>query len=66
MMVYTEIAGVRTQSQIEKSKKLKNRNINAAKCSMTGVKGAGKYRVEGKTYVVQDGDILHIMHNAKK
>jgi obg-like ATPase 1 len=34
--------------------------------SMAGVKAAGKHRMEGKTYVVQDGDILHIMHNAKK
>lgn len=36
------------------------------KASMAGVKNAGKYRMEGKAYVVQDGDILHIMHNAKK
>eukprot|EP00392_Amoebophrya_sp_AT5.2_P002402 g2407.t1 len=36
------------------------------KTSMAGVKAAGKYKMEGKTYVVQDGDILHIMHNAKK
>lgn len=34
--------------------------------SMAGVKAAGKYRQEGKTYVVNDGDILHIMHNARK
>lgn len=33
---------------------------------MAGVKAAGKYRVEGKAYLVADGDILHIMHNAKK
>lgn len=33
--------------------------------SMAEVKAAGKYRQEGRTYVVQDGDILHIMHNAK-
>jgi len=30
------------------------------------VKGAGKYRMQGKTYVVEDGDILLIKHNAKK
>lgn len=36
------------------------------KASMAGVKAVGKYRMEGKTYLVQDGDILHIMHNAKK
>jgi ribosome-binding ATPase YchF (GTP1/OBG family) len=27
------------------------------------VKEAGKFRVEGKTYVVQDGDILNIRFN---
>lgn len=36
------------------------------KASMAGVKAAGKYRQEGKTYVVNDGDIINIMHNAKK
>jgi len=36
------------------------------KVSYGGVKAAGKYRQEGKTYLCQDGDILHIMHNAKK
>lgn len=34
--------------------------------SMANVKSAGKYRQEGKLYLVQDGDILHIMHNARK
>jgi obg-like ATPase 1 len=36
--------------------------------SMAPVKAAGKYRQEGKTYVVQDGDIIHFMFNvtAKK
>lgn len=29
-----------------------------------GIKGAGKLRLEGKEYVVKDGDILHIRHNA--
>jgi len=27
--------------------------------SMGPIKAAGKYRQEGKTYVVQDGDIIH-------
>ena len=27
------------------------------------IKAAGKYRVEGKAYVVQDGDIIHFMFN---
>jgi obg-like ATPase 1 len=36
--------------------------------SMGPIKAAGKYRQEGKTYVVQDGDIIHFMFNvtAKK
>jgi obg-like ATPase 1 len=36
--------------------------------SMAPVKAAGKYRQEGKTYMVQDGDIIHFMFNvtAKK
>lgn len=29
-----------------------------------GIKDAGKLRVEGKEYIVKDGDILHIRHNA--
>jgi ribosome-binding ATPase len=29
-----------------------------------GIKSAGKLRLEGKEYVVKDGDILHIRHNA--
>ena len=28
-----------------------------------GAKEAGKMRVEGKTYVVQDGDVLHFLHS---
>lgn len=36
------------------------------KTSMAGVKAAGKYKMEGKTYLVSDGDIINIMHNAKK
>ncbi|KAF4635146.1 hypothetical protein G7Y89_g2945 [Cudoniella acicularis] len=31
--------------------------------SMAPVKAAGKYRQEGKTYVVQDGDIIHFQFN---
>ena len=31
--------------------------------SEQAVKDAGKYKVEGKTYVVEDGDILHIRFN---
>lgn len=40
----------------------------AANKSMANVKAAGKYRQEGKQYVVQDGDIIHFMFNvtAKK
>jgi ribosome-binding ATPase YchF (GTP1/OBG family) len=35
---------------------------------MAPIKAAGKYRQEGKTYVVADGDIIHFMFNvtAKK
>ena len=29
-----------------------------------GAKEAGKFRVEGRTYVVQDGDVLHFLFNA--
>ncbi|KAF1949047.1 hypothetical protein CC80DRAFT_497812 [Byssothecium circinans] len=31
--------------------------------SMGPIKAAGKYRQEGKTYVVQDGDIIHFQFN---
>lgn len=36
--------------------------------SMAPIKAAGKYRQEGKTYIVNDGDIIHFMFNvtAKK
>jgi len=27
------------------------------------VKEAGKFRLEGKNYIVQDGDILHVRFN---
>jgi ribosome-binding ATPase YchF (GTP1/OBG family) len=30
---------------------------------MAPIKAAGKYRQEGKTYIVQDGDIIHFMFN---
>ncbi len=36
---------------------------NGGKASMTEVKAAGKYRIEGKNYVVQDGDIIHFQFN---
>lgn len=39
---------------------------NTTKPSMGEVKAAGKFRMEGKTYVVQNGDIMHFQHNAKK
>lgn len=32
--------------------------------SENAVKEAGKMRLEGKTYLVQDGDILHVRHNS--
>jgi transcription-repair coupling factor (superfamily II helicase) len=31
--------------------------------SMANIKAAGKYRQEGKSYIVQDGDIIHFMFN---
>mmetsp|Transcript_15047 Transcript_15047/g.19644 ORF Transcript_15047/g.19644 Transcript_15047/m.19644 type:complete len:424 (-) Transcript_15047:78-1349(-) len=34
--------------------------------SVAKVKDAGKYRQEGKTYVMQDGDICVFMHNVNK
>eukprot|EP00899_Mesostigma_viride_P000770 jgi/Mesvir1/10694/Mv13784-RA.1 len=33
---------------------------------MANVKAAGKYRTEGKAYVVQDGDIIHFQFNVTK
>ena len=30
-----------------------------------GCREAGKLRVEGKEYAVQDGDIMNILHSAK-
>lgn len=32
--------------------------------SEAAIKAAGKLRVEGKGYIVQDGDIMHILHGA--
>lgn len=32
--------------------------------SEAGIRAAGKLRLEGKEYIVADGDILHIRHNA--
>ena len=29
----------------------------------TGAKDAGKWRLEGKDYVVQDGDVIHFRFN---
>ena len=28
-----------------------------------GAKEAGKWRLEGKTYIVQDGDVMHFRFN---
>ena len=32
--------------------------------SEAAMKATGKFRLEGKDYIVQDGDIVHIRHNA--
>lgn len=37
--------------------------LSGGQKSMANVKAAGKYRQEGKTYVMQDGDIVHFMFN---
>ena len=37
--------------------------LHQGQSSMAKVKEAGKYRQEGKTYVMQDGDIVVFMHN---
>lgn len=34
--------------------------------SMAAIKAAGKYRIEGKGYAVQDGDIMHFQFNVTK
>lgn len=36
---------------------------NKGEKSMASVKAAGKYRQEGKNYIVQDGDICHFLFN---
>ena len=46
------------QARIEKCRVLKEGGATAAE-----VKAAGKYRQEGKTYVVKDGDIIHFQFN---
>jgi ribosome-binding ATPase YchF (GTP1/OBG family) len=37
--------------------------LHQGQASMAKIKEAGKYRQEGKTYVMQDGDIVVFMHN---
>jgi len=37
--------------------------LHKGEASMAKVKEAGKYRQEGKQYVMQDGDIVVFMHN---
>ena len=39
------------------------KNLCGGQKSMANIKAAGKYRQEGKTYIVQDGDIIHFMFN---
>ena len=39
------------------------KELNGGKSSMAPLKAAGKYRQEGKQYVVADGDIIHFMFN---
>lgn len=36
---------------------------NSGEKGMANVKAAGKYRQEGKNYIVQDGDICHFLFN---
>ncbi|KAJ5228470.1 hypothetical protein N7489_009178 [Penicillium chrysogenum] len=38
-------------------------DLSKGEKSMGPIKAAGKYRQEGKTYVVQDGDIIHFQFN---
>lgn len=42
------------------------KKLHAGEKSMAKVKDAGKYRQEGKQYVMEDGDIVVFMHNANK
>jgi obg-like ATPase 1 len=37
--------------------------LNTGSKGMMEVKAAGRYRIEGKTYVVVDGDIIHFQFN---
>ena len=37
--------------------------LHDGQASMAKIKEAGKYRQEGKQYVMQDGDIVVFMHN---
>jgi len=39
------------------------KNLHLGQASMAKVKDGGKYRQEGKTYVMQDGDIVEFMFN---
>jgi len=45
---------------------MKFADLKEADGNEANVKAAGKYRMQGKTYIVEDGDILFIKHNAKK
>jgi obg-like ATPase 1 len=49
-----------------KAEVMKFADLKEAEGNEANVKAAGKYRMQGKTYVVDDGDILFIKHNAKK
>jgi len=39
------------------------KELHQGQASMAKIKEAGKYRQEGKTYVMQEGDIVVFMHN---
>ena len=39
------------------------KELSKGKKSYAEVKAAGRYRQEGKQYVMQDGDIVHFMFN---
>jgi obg-like ATPase 1 len=39
------------------------KELCGGKPTMAGCKDAGKYRQEGKTYVVKDGDIIYFQFN---
>ena len=41
------------------------KELCGGKKSMADIKAAGKYRQEGKNYVVADGDIIHFMFNGE-